>query len=317
MYERDIGHKFTDKELARVEARLKSEYAQALREMQAKSVKVLEQFDKNDKIMLSKLRKNKISLKDYKEWRRKSVLRTEQVEGLINELSARMVHTDKIASDIINNAIPSVYAENMNFITYEIEKQARLDTGFTLISEDAVKRLVRGDKIHLPRAKVYIPKDKRWNREHIRSALTQGIIQGENPYKVAKRLQKVTNMDNVAAVRNARTLMGGAQNAGRMDSMYRARDLGLEVKKVWIAKLDNVTRDSHADLDGEEQDLDRPFSNGLDYPGAAGPPEEVYNCRCDVRPQYIKYRTDFTDLKLRNTDKLDDMSYDEWKRRHK
>lgn len=85
-------------------------------------------------------------------------------------------------------------------------------------------------------------------------------------------------MDRAAATRNARTLMTRSQNAGRMEGIKRAVELNLPVAKVWIATLDHRTRDSHVDLDGEVQKWDATFSNGMDYPGASGPPEEVYNC---------------------------------------
>lgn len=313
----DLGHIYTDKEIAILEAKLKKEYAQALREMQEESKKVLSRFAETDRKMIAKLDANEITQDEYVDWRRRGVLRTEQVSGLIKDLSARLVNADKVAADMINNASPKVYAENANFATYQIEKMTKLNTSFTLLNQGTVKHLLSENNQLLPKAKVDIPKDKKWNEQHIRSAMTQGVLKGEGIPKIAKRLQKVTDMDRTAATRNARTIMTGAQNVGRMDSFYRARDMGIGIKKVWMSTLDNITRDSHVALDGEVQELDKPFSNGLDYPGASGPPEEVYNCRCRVVPEYDKYKTDWSNLKNRNTDKLGDMSYQEWKDAHK
>ena len=42
----------------------------------------------------------------------------------------------------------------------------------------------------------------------------------------------------------------------------------------------------------------------------------AHNCRCRMITQIDKYRTDWSDLKNRNVDKLGGMSYDEWKETH-
>ena len=98
----------------------------------------------------------------------------------------------------------------------------------------------------------------------------------------------------------------------------RAAARGIGVKKGWLATLDNVTRDSHVNLDGEVQEIDKPFSNGLMYPGdSKGIPAEVYNCRCRLTHEYDKYKTDWSNPANRNTEKLGNMSYDEWKNKHK
>jgi hypothetical protein len=194
-------------------------------------------------------------------------------------LAKDLTNTDKIAMKMVNQALPDVYALNMNYGTYSIEKDSKINTSFTLYNHAAVERLIKDNPKLLPNPKVDIPKDLRWNQQHIQSAITQGILQGKSIPQIAKNLQSVTGMDERAAIRNARTAMTGAQNAGRLDSMKRAQARGIGVKKGWLATLDHVTRDSHVDLDGEVQELDRAFSNGLMFPGdASGPPAEVYNC---------------------------------------
>jgi uncharacterized protein with gpF-like domain len=121
-------------------------------------------------------------------------------------------------------------------------------------------------------------------------------------------------MDSRAAVRNARTAVTCAQNKARFDSYERAEELGIKMKKVWLATLDDRTRESHVDLDGEEVEINEKFSNGLMFPAdPEGEPSMIYNCRCRMITQIDKYRTDWSDLKNRNSDKLGGMSYDEWK----
>jgi len=53
------------------------------------------------------------------------------------------------------------------------------------------------------------------------------------------------------------------------------------LRKQWVATGDNRTRDTHLYVHGEVAEVDKPFSNGLMYPGDPnGPPQETINCRC-------------------------------------
>jgi len=86
------------------------------------------------------------------------------------------------------------------------------------------------------------------------------------------------------AMRIARTETTTAMNTA-MD--VAAEQTGIMIEKVWIASIDDRTRDSHADLDGVQVPKNEPFrtsnGNSLDYPGDPnGRPEEIINCRCTV-----------------------------------
>ena len=75
-----------------------------------------------------------------------------------------------------------------------------------------------------------------------------------------------------------------AENKARLDGMYRAEDMGNSITKIWIATLDNRTRDSHAALDGAEIALDEIFDNGCSRPrDPNGTPAEICNCRCSLK----------------------------------
>jgi len=53
------------------------------------------------------------------------------------------------------------------------------------------------------------------------------------------------------------------------------------LRKQWVSTGDGRTRYSHLAIHGEVQPVDKPFSNGLMYPGdPGGAPEETINCRC-------------------------------------
>lgn len=314
----DDGFKESEKLLKELETKIHKEYAQASKEMGEKVDAYFAKFEKQNAKMEQAVNQGRMSAKEYNEWRLRKMATGKQYIAMRNTLAKDLTNTDKIAMKMVNQALPDVYALNMNYGTYSIEKDSKINTSFTLYNHAAVERLIKDNPKLLPSPKVDIPKDLRWNQQHIQSAITQGILQGKSIPDIAKHLQNVTGMDERAAIRNARTAMTGAQNAGRLDSMKRAAARGIGVKKGWLSTLDNVTRDSHVDLDGEVQELDRPFSNGLMYPAdASGAPAEVYNCRCRLTHEYDKYKTDWSNPANRNTSKLGNMSYDEWKNKHK
>lgn len=314
----DEGFKESEKLLNDLEKKIHKEYTQASKEMADKTTAYFNRFKAKDEEKREQYEKGQITKKEYTEWRQRQMATGKRYIAMRDTLAADLTNTDKIAMKMVNQALPDVYALNMNYGTFQIEKDSKINTSFTLYNHAAVERLIKDNPKLLPSPKVDIPKDFRWNQQHIQSAITQGILQGKSIPEIAKNLQRVTGMDENAAIRNARTAMTGAQNAGRLDSIKRAQARGIGVKKGWLSILDNVTRDSHVDLDGEVVEPDKTFSNGLMYPGdPSGRPEEVYNCRCRLTTEYDKYKTDWSNPKNRNTTKLGAVSYIAWKTKHK
>ena len=58
--------------------------------------------------------------------------------------------------------------------------------------------------------------------------------------------------------------------------------------KQWNTIIDEVTRETHVEADGQEVEIDMPFEVGgfyMDYPkdpSYGAPPDEIVNCRCSV-----------------------------------
>ena len=163
---------------------------------------------------------------------------------------------------------------------------------FHLVDKKTVERRIKEGDVITPfmRTKKYlnIPKDKRWNTKQINSKMLAGILNGDSIPNIANSLMDVIGNNKTAATRNARTIVTGAENAGRKDSYKALEEQGVIQKKVWIATADDRTRESHLLMDGEEVDVDEPFSNGLMYPGdPSGDASEVYNCRCTMRTHIV------------------------------
>ena len=139
----------------------------------------------------------------------------------------------------------------------------------------------------LLRRKKLIPKtdkvkDSLWHRVKLRFVLNNGIRKGRSADEIAEKLETVTKMDKNAAYRVARTACTNAENQGKLEAMYVLRDeFGVDCKKMWVATIDDRTRESHRQLHGQIRELDEEFLKDLQYPADPnGDPSEVWNCRC-------------------------------------
>ena len=313
----DYGHKEADKELTALIRRLHLSYRSASISLQEKLEKYLEKFEKEDKKMRALYDSGEMSHEDYMKWRMRKIAGTKQWKAMLNQLANDMTHQNEIAASMIDDTLPDVYAVNHNYGTFEAEKGSGYDTTYTMYDKHTVSRLLKENPDLLPEPTVNIPRDRLWNRQHLQSELLRGILTGASMREIAKRFQSVTDMTERSAMRNARTAVTGAENAGRIDSYKRAEKMGIKMKQMWMATLDGRTRDSHAMMDGEEQEVGKKFSNGCRYPGdPKGPPSEVYNCRCTLVA--VVDGADPYNPNLRKSEYLEDqdLTYQQWKEMH-
>ena len=235
-------------------------------------------------------------------------------DQMVKQATERLNQANKQAMAYINGQLPGVYASSFNGSTEQIADglPGRMGVSFDLVDESTVARLMRDPTmdLHDLMGSVNGKKMAAWNNRAISGEILQGIVEGDSIDRIAGRITNVTGMDMKAAIRTARTMTTGAENAGREDSYIRAQDMGIKMKQQWVASLDDRTRDSHRLLDGEIREVGEPFSNGLRFPGdPSGPPEEVYNCRCTL----IAVLDGFDRDKVERWNKLEDQSYEEWK----
>lgn len=300
----------TDQMLKELEKKLEAEYKKAAEEVTAKMQSYLDRFAKEDQAMLQKLKDKVITKDEYITWRTNHFMIGKNWEHLKNTLANDLVNADKIAAGLINDSLADIYAVNANYAYYEIENLTGAGLTFDLYDKKAVENLLKENPNFIPTVNPNIPLDERWNRQHITSEMLQGILQGESVPKIAKRMEKVTTMDKISSIRNARTYTTSVENQAKQDRYAEAEDMGIELQKEWMATLDERTRESHRELDGVRVDNDEEFLPNLKYPGdPEGDPEEIYNCRCRI---VARIKGHSYDRSGRHGNM--DMSYEEWKR---
>lgn len=340
--------KLTDEELEKLEKKLRKIYRQSTVEVEEKLKNHLEAFQNKEKrkrdaldLVYKKYKKGNVTYteyrnekKKYEQWYIGQVMTGKRWESLKETLAEDMVNASKIAESVINGHIADAYAINFNYMVYEFETTTFTDSFIPLYDKNAMEYIVRENPDLLPQYKIDIPKQLKWNKQKINSAIMQGILQGESTNKMAKRLRSVTDMNYKASVRNARTASGAAANRGKIDSFSRIKKLGYNIKKQWISTLDGRTRHEHRLLMGQTVELGEPFrvdGYELEYPCdpnasakellvtekavsvIKAAPEMIYNCRCVIVGIIDGFEKTIEDFDYQQNPKLEGMTLEEWK----
>lgn len=306
----DPAHEETDAIIEEMSIEIAEIYYESANSMNDKLRKYIKEFEKERKDWEYRVKTGDATNDEFKGWLADQAADVKWYREMIEALTEDLVRSDQIATAIVNDESPYIFALNHDYGTYEIENGLHINTSYTLYNRDAIANLIRNRPDLLPKLEVDVARDTEWFNRKLSSAMVQGILQGEGIPKISDRLKTVFDMGENAAVRTARTAATSAQNAGREQAYRRAKSLGIDVKKQWIATLDSRTRHSHRQLDNEIRDLDERFSNGLMRPGDPnGPGSEVYNCRCSE----VAYLEGITDDKVKRFSRLNEISYEDWK----
>jgi len=319
----DRGHELTDELLKQLERRIAREYRTANKEAAAKLKAYLEEDEEKRKVQESLLKAGKITQKQYNDWVFRHKMIGKRWEAMRDTLAQDYHNANKIALQIAKGRMSDVYALNANFATYQIEHDAEIDTSFTLYNHDTAEYLLSEERTLMPgpstrkQREIAQNKDLQWNKNKIQSAVLQGILQGESPYDVAKRLQNVGQMNYNAAVRYARTMTTNAQNAGRYQAFRRADQIGVDLTIEWQATLDGRTRHEHRMMHGQRRGVGEPFEiegvkilwpAQVNYDGSNLPQELIWNCRCTL----LSWVKGFEGDTVKSSPKMGDMSFEEW-----
>ena len=273
-----------------------------------------QKFSTKNAVYNKELAEGKITQEQYNAWLQGQIFQTKQWMAKRDQITQTILKSNQTAASIINGKAQNVFGFNASYMNYTLEHTSGINFGFGVYDSATVAKLVVDNPKMLPEWKIDEKKDYIWNEKKVNNAITQGIIQGEGLDQISKRIcdSLVIQNENLSKT-FARTAMTGAQNAGRMESLEFANDMGIEVHKQWMATLDGHTRDSHAHVDGESVPINEKFSNGLEFPGdPKGEPAEVYNCRCTMVGDVKKYPAKYKRYNNEKGKPIQYMTYDQW-----
>lgn len=195
-----------------------------------------------------------------------------QIDGIMDKMHGKEY---KVVSDYLKECYEDGFIGTM----FDLQGQG-IPLCFPL-DQEAMVRAVQLDSKISQGLYSRLGEDVALLKKKITAQISRGIATGMSFQQVAQGLAAYTNIGYNNAVRIARTEGHRIQVQGTMDACYKAKEKGADVVKQWDSTLDGKTRESHSKVDGEIRELDKPFSNGLMFPGdPSGGAAEVVNCRC-------------------------------------
>lgn len=323
---RDIAHDETERLISQMEKEVADVYKQAQKELSEKLDDYLRRFEVKDKIWQKNVADGKRTLEEYQQWKRGQMLAGYRWQAMRDQIAEDLHNSNVVARSIVTGYRPEAYAINHNYATYQVEKAAKVNTGYTLYSRETVERVLREQPELLPPPgasmqkklhdyKTATGKDIAWQKGQLQSVMTQAVLQGESIPNISKRIANTLGeMNHKSTIRYARTAITGAQNAGRVDAYKRASGMGINLKQRWVATLDFRTRHEHRMLDQQTAEVGEPFKvEGYEIMFPGDPAAEgflIWNCRCTTIADVEGLSHNFSG---RSDEAIQEMSYDDWK----
>ena len=131
----DIAHDITDEILESLEGRLAVTYATAEKEVAETLEEYMASFATKDEIWQEALAKGNVTVEEYTQWKYGQICGGQRWENLRNTLAYELTQTNQIAKEIAYGYMPTIYAVNFNYGTYQLESQSGIDTLFTLYNK--------------------------------------------------------------------------------------------------------------------------------------------------------------------------------------
>ena len=275
-YEKEVQQAFLNNEEAVIK-RLKQVYSVAQKDIEKKAQALQDDInrldtmarlsvDADEKAKLLSMKQSKVYQKQYQDAMKK------QIGSILDNMQ---VEEFKTVSEYLNKC----YSEGFLGAMYSLQQQG-IPLCFPL-DQTAMVRAVQLDSKISHGLYSRLGEDVALLKKKITAQVSRGISSGMSFQQVAQQLAGYTNIGYNNAIRIARTEGHRIQVQSAMDACHKAKDKGADVVKQWDATLDGRTRESHAKVDGEIRELDKPFSNGLMFPGdPSGGAAEVIHCRC-------------------------------------
>ena len=201
--------------------------------------------------------------------------------------------------DLAGQGIPLVMPIDQDQVVKAVELDAKLTTK-KRYTDDTGKRVSLYEKLGANVDDL---------KADIRFQVSRGIISGSSWNQVGAELakgMKNTPFDKAInrTITIARTEGHRIQCQAAMDAQYKAKAAGADVLKQWDSTLDERTRETHRQLDGQIRELDDPFEvagKKAMRPGGFGDPAEDCNCRCALlqRARWALDEEELEELKKR------------------
>ncbi len=152
------------------------------------------------------------------------------------------------------------------------------------IDEDKVERSLERKTEEL-RFSERLYKNTEKLKDNVKEEMARGFSTGSDYATIARQVSLRAGISLGRACTIARTEGHRVTEESRLDCMRESVKKGARTVKQWDSTLDDVTRGTHRELDGQIREVEEPFeipSTGARamHPGGFGIAKEDINCRC-------------------------------------
>jgi hypothetical protein len=253
-------------------------YKKKLDEVRSEILKFFEKYQKNGYLSYEEAVKRK----------RFEALETE-IKGIICELGKNIYEIEK-------QYFTKAYKDGYYTTAYNVEMCVKRDLNFEEPDEKeirtAIKSIISGAVIS-ERISRMVSNDV----FNISSFVRRSLVNEVSVSDITKQIKDTFEKKAGEAVRIVRTETHRALVEGRLGAMEHAELEGVQIKKEWVASMDERTRKTHSELDGKTVGIDEEFDwiaeDGsrvhAQGPGLSGNPGEDINCRCAVVEKIVGF----------------------------
>lgn len=236
----------------------------------------------NYKAALGEIKKQIAAIMEDPDFDRNKMTRAkwnQMLEAQLNTILHRL--GEKNVSDM-TDYLNEMYREGYLGCLYGIHQDG---VGLVLqINEDKIERSVNRKTEDLKFSeRLYENADKL--KEDVKAEMARGFSTGADYIAIARQVSLRSGVSLGRACTIARTEGHRVTEESRLDCMKDSVEKGADIVKQWDSTLDDITRGTHRELDGQIRNVDEPFeipSSGAKamYPGGFGIAKEDINCRC-------------------------------------
>lgn len=210
----------------------------------------------------------------------KLAFRRGQLEAVLDQLGEQLANAGTQAENLATAQLSQAASIGSNVARWQIDNVTGKGIA-RFLGVDYAQLAVHNKYDLIAWAKIT---DKRKAVQKLRQEIGKGVLMGEHPGEIAKRLEGTFNQWRNRAQTIAQTETCRVMSEAAQETYAAAKEqYDLKIRNEWVATLDGRTRSSHADVDGEVREIGEKFSNGSLRPGQ-GRPAEAINCRCCLAP---------------------------------
>lgn len=227
--------------------------------------------------------KEKVRILDGREQTESVINRRKYQKALETQVTDVLANMNDNMYGSVDQYLKDCYEDGFIGTMYDLQGQG-IPLVFPINQQDIVNSIVNNTKLSKP---LYESMGHNVNEliTKVNNEIARGVSMSSSYIDIARNIQKQSNIGMNRSLVIARTEGHRVRIEATADAQKKAKDRGADVMKQWDSTLDKKTRKTHAELDGQIQEIEDDFvikSSGAkaSHPAGFGIAKEDINCRC-------------------------------------